>query len=508
MPTRRLTDLFVERVKPPQRGGVEYFDAAYPGLALRVTENGSKSWCVFYRFNGRLRRFTLGGHPAIKPAQARKEAEKVLRRVRSGMDPAAEKKARRNIPPPQAETFGSRIQDYPEQYARRNTAHGTFEETKRVLASEDLAGWRNRSVPDIWHDVIDVIHRIPKRAEVQANRTLARLRALFNWAINKAHLPSSPIVEPKPPTKERPRDRTLSNDEVRWLWRARAALEEWGRYVAGLAAGGRPVITSELGPEVTREAASMLLVPGAMGKFGPEAVFEPAKLGKPTRILTVIPLKHPVKPSRMTDQALDQILDATRVAEQYRSMVKPLIREVVDSPFDKILIRDPIPKISGRNVRTPLRRIARGLTKNADAIESLDPLQRSLLSQALRQNPRIILEQGARQEILDIGCSILFREIAAAIESEIDRPRNPPNRPPHTAKNIPIKFLVHALRRRIEEVGHGDLSFKCDESGCNCTGPLIDVLEILRDCLPPGTIPKSRELKRSMLRRDRRFEKF
>ena len=67
MPTRKLTDLFVERVKPPPRGRVEYFDAAFPGLALRVTKNGGKSWCAFYRFHGRLRRFTIGAYPAIKP---------------------------------------------------------------------------------------------------------------------------------------------------------------------------------------------------------------------------------------------------------------------------------------------------------------------------------------------------------------------------------------------------------------------------------------------------------
>ena len=46
MPTRKLTDLFVERVKPA-RGRIEYFDAAYPALALRVTKKGAKSWCVF-----------------------------------------------------------------------------------------------------------------------------------------------------------------------------------------------------------------------------------------------------------------------------------------------------------------------------------------------------------------------------------------------------------------------------------------------------------------------------
>src|SRR5262249_12983200 len=83
-----LTELFVARVKPPAQGRVEYFDAAFPGLALRVTANGSKSWCTFYRFKGRLRRFTIGAYPAIKPAQARREAAAALDRARGGIDPA------------------------------------------------------------------------------------------------------------------------------------------------------------------------------------------------------------------------------------------------------------------------------------------------------------------------------------------------------------------------------------------------------------------------------------
>src|SRR3954467_1203970 len=96
MPTRKLTDLFVEHVKPPASGRVEYFDASFPGLALRVTDKGAKSWCVFYRFHGRLRRFTIGTYPALKPAPARRAAGDALDKVRNDIDPAEEKRARRD----------------------------------------------------------------------------------------------------------------------------------------------------------------------------------------------------------------------------------------------------------------------------------------------------------------------------------------------------------------------------------------------------------------------------
>ena len=78
MPTRKLTDLFALRVNPPARGRIEYFDASFGSLALRVTSGGHKSWSLFYRTGGRLRRYTLGVFPALKPADARRAAARIL----------------------------------------------------------------------------------------------------------------------------------------------------------------------------------------------------------------------------------------------------------------------------------------------------------------------------------------------------------------------------------------------------------------------------------------------
>jgi integrase len=222
MPTRKLTDLFVERANPPAHGRVEYFDAAFPGLALRITENGGKSWCTFYRFKGRLRRFTIGRYPAIKPAQARKEAAAALERVREGADPAEEKRARREMRTPETDTFEGVAQDYLERHLRKNRRASTFLEAKRDLEHDALPAWRRRPIASISRrDVMDLLDGIIARgAKVQANRTLARLRALFNWAIEKDRLGASPVARMKLPTQEQARDRVLNDDELRWLWQA------------------------------------------------------------------------------------------------------------------------------------------------------------------------------------------------------------------------------------------------------------------------------------------------
>jgi integrase len=222
MPTRKLTDLFVERAKPPPHGRIEYFDAAFPGLALRITDNGGKSWCAFYRFKGRLRRFTMGRYPAIKPAQARREAAAALERVREGVDPAEEKQAQREMRTPETDTFGAVALDYVERHHGKNSRKSTYLEAKRDIERNVLPKWRNRPIASISRrDVLDLIDGIIARgAEVQANRTLARLRALFNWAIEKDRVAVSPVARMKLPTQEHARDRVLSDDELRWLWQA------------------------------------------------------------------------------------------------------------------------------------------------------------------------------------------------------------------------------------------------------------------------------------------------
>ena len=44
---KHLSALFVERVRPPKEGSVEYFDLGYSGLALRVGHGGAKALRCF-----------------------------------------------------------------------------------------------------------------------------------------------------------------------------------------------------------------------------------------------------------------------------------------------------------------------------------------------------------------------------------------------------------------------------------------------------------------------------
>ena len=192
-----------------------------------MTSNGHKSWSLFYRNGGRLRRYTIGNYPAFDPAAARKAASSALHRLAEGIDPGDEKRARRNAPKPLADDFASVAREYLERQVKRNTAESTFKETARIIEQDIIPEWGKRPIGSILRR--DVSALIDKKAasgaEVQANRILARLRTLFGWAVEKDRIPANPCDGLRPPTKEKSRDRVLSEEEIRTFWRAADELD-------------------------------------------------------------------------------------------------------------------------------------------------------------------------------------------------------------------------------------------------------------------------------------------
>jgi integrase len=222
-----LTDLYVEKLKPTRGRRVEIFDATFPGLALRVSESGQKSWSLFYRHRGKQHRYTIGAYPQFKPSAARAKATEIRNQVDMGVNPAVEKRSRRNDPLPEVETFETVLADYFSQYAATNMAPSTYAETKRQLERDVLPHWKTMPLRDIRdRHVLKLINDIAAAGNgVTANRTFSRLRAFFNWSISQLRLETSPAKGLVAPVKEEARDRALSDDEIRWFW---SATEEIG----------------------------------------------------------------------------------------------------------------------------------------------------------------------------------------------------------------------------------------------------------------------------------------
>ena len=80
----------------------------------------------------------------------------------------------------------------------------------------------NSIVQERYQIIIDGI--VARGAPIHANRVLAYLRRLFNWAVERDIIAVSPAEKIKAPTAERSRDRTLSAAELTAVWNATVSL--------------------------------------------------------------------------------------------------------------------------------------------------------------------------------------------------------------------------------------------------------------------------------------------
>jgi integrase len=213
----KLTAAFIESVKAPERGQLDHWDARTPGLGLRVSQGGKKTWNLFYR-NGerRMRRMVLGTYPTLSLADARGRAASELREVQLGNDPAEAKRDARA-----ADTFGDLAALYLEKHAK--VRKRTWARDEYLCDRELLPTWRNRKAGDISRkDVIALLDRIVERGvSVYANRTKKLISTMFRFALSRGIVTINPAYGvANPGGKERQRDRVLTEDEIRRIWTA------------------------------------------------------------------------------------------------------------------------------------------------------------------------------------------------------------------------------------------------------------------------------------------------
>ncbi|MCZ6717706.1 MAG: integrase arm-type DNA-binding domain-containing protein, partial [Gammaproteobacteria bacterium] len=217
MPKQKFTARWIESVPSPSNGQVDYFDANRIGrgrsFGMRASAGGSKSWFVMYRNLGKLKRLTFGTYPELGLADAREEADRQVKAIIEGRDPAQEKQDEKH-----AMTVRALAGEYLERHAKRHKK--TWRQDDQIIRRDILPAWGDRKAKDIKRrDVIAVLETIVARGSgMQANRTLEVVRKMYNWAIETDLLEYNPCFQVKKPVKPQPRDRVFSESEIRAFW--------------------------------------------------------------------------------------------------------------------------------------------------------------------------------------------------------------------------------------------------------------------------------------------------
>ena len=210
---KHLTELSVERTRPPKDGSLEVFDLGYPGLALRIGHGGAKTFEMFYRHGGKLKRETLGRWPAISLADARMAWRKTREAIAKGETPS------RGVKAP-AMLFEFVVEEWLKRDQSKNKPSSQYQ-VRRSLEVDLLPAWRGGRVDEITkRDVHDLLDSIADRgAPVMARRVQAYVNRFFAWCIERDILQSDPTAGMARVGNGKSRDHVLSDDELARVWR-------------------------------------------------------------------------------------------------------------------------------------------------------------------------------------------------------------------------------------------------------------------------------------------------
>jgi integrase len=213
----RLTPAFAAKATTePGARRTTYWDTGMPGFGLMVTVNSHRSYVVQYRAAGRSRRMHLKDGLTLRAA--RTEARAILGAVARGRDPLGE---RRKAERAESNTLNAIVEEY---LTREGSRLRSIGERRAALERHVLPKLGARQIGDISRtDIVRLLDQIAdKSGSPMADHVLAYLRRVMTWHAARSDDFRSPIVHGMARTRpsQRRRQRVLSDDEIRAIWRA------------------------------------------------------------------------------------------------------------------------------------------------------------------------------------------------------------------------------------------------------------------------------------------------
>jgi integrase len=230
----RLTDLSIKALRVPTSGVILYSDDILTGFGVRVSQAGTKSYVLTH--GPRRERETLGRVGMISLQEARAEAKRRLAEYTLGKNK------------PQAIAWDTAKEEFLEEKARklkpRTLADYRYELNKHFKYGQ------TRLTELLPHDLYKSLGRMSNTPAEQRHAFVV-LRAFMHWAYRKNYLDRNPMERMQTPYPYIPRERVLTDDELRRVWLA-AGDDTFGRIVKML------ILTGQRRGEITVLTGSMV----------------------------------------------------------------------------------------------------------------------------------------------------------------------------------------------------------------------------------------------------------
>jgi integrase len=235
----KINEKIVAALPTPVTGNkLHYFSGAVlqgkkapSGFAVRVTAAGSKSFVRFYRKDGKPYVETLGRWDEnlkggdLTVLRAITAANEHAKAIREGRDPRPERTRRlEDGDRPQGETVADLLDEFIARYATKEAKLRSAEEYRRTFDRLVKPAIGRLGVYDVRRsDINKMLDGIAdNNGLVMCDHVLAYIRKAFNWRAARDDDFHPPIAKGMARTKpkERERQRTLTDDEIRAVWKA------------------------------------------------------------------------------------------------------------------------------------------------------------------------------------------------------------------------------------------------------------------------------------------------
>jgi integrase len=224
---------------PPGKSEIFFPDNGLPTFGIRILRSGVAAWRIRPFIRGRQRPVTIGDVRAMTRKDAIQRARRMIVQMEDeNLDPA---KAKRDAIASAKRTFKVVVADFLERKEEERIRPATLTDYKNLLRDKYHSElFQNRPFDEIGHDEFEKQKKVIKRAsgDATALKWHAAVKYLYNWAIETNRFPDdrrNPLDKVEAPVKNRPRDRVLTSDEIRLIWKT---CDDWEAQVQDLEAKG------------------------------------------------------------------------------------------------------------------------------------------------------------------------------------------------------------------------------------------------------------------------------
>lgn len=204
-----LTAIQIAKLRPDPGKTIELVDGAVPGLRLRVTPAGTRSWSLNVRAKGVMRRFDVGCGLGLETA--RDTAAKLRQDIKAGGDPTAAKRAVRTRTMSATQGIGT-LGSVIEAYFVDGPGVGlkTKAEQQRCIKFVFAAQLKRVALEISSAELQQAIDG--HRAKVAAARATAYLAPVIRWAQKRALIAGSFDLDK--PMADAPKQRVITPGEL------------------------------------------------------------------------------------------------------------------------------------------------------------------------------------------------------------------------------------------------------------------------------------------------------